>query len=54
MKSWMMLVTGPDAEIGQNLRRRIVAAAVNDFDEAFAVAREVVPWPCRSSPTDGG
>ena len=38
MKGWMMLVAGPDTEIGQNLRRRIVAAAVNDFDEAFAVA----------------
>lgn len=43
MKGWMMLVTGPDLEIGQNLRRRIVAAAVSDFDEAFAVARETIP-----------
>jgi hypothetical protein len=43
MKGWMMLVTGPDTEIGQNLRRRIVAAAVNDSDEAFAVARDTVP-----------
>ena len=43
MKGWIMLVTGPDAEIHQNLRRRIVAAAVNDFDEAFAVARDTVP-----------
>ena len=43
MKGWIMLVTGPDVEIGQNLRRRIVAAAVNDSDEAFAVARETVP-----------
>lgn len=43
MKGWMMLVTGPDMEIGQNLRRRIVAAAVDDSDEAFAVARETVP-----------
>jgi hypothetical protein len=38
-----MLVTGPASEIGQNLRRRIVAAAVNEPDEAFAVARETVP-----------
>ena len=43
MKGWMMLVTGPDTEIGQNLRRRIVAAAVDDSDEAFAVARDTVP-----------
>ena len=44
MKGWMMLVTGPDAgEIGQNLRRRIVAAAVNDSDEAYAIARDTVP-----------
>ena len=43
MKGWMMLVTEPDTEVGQNLRRRIVAAAVNDFDEAFAVARDTVP-----------
>ena len=46
MKGWMMLVTGPDSEIGQNLRRRIVAAAVNDSGEAFAVAREMVPGVC--------
>ena len=43
MNGWMMLVTGPDTEIGQNLRRRIVAAAVNDSDEAFAIARDTVP-----------
>lgn len=43
MKGWMMLVTGPDAGIGQNMRRRIVAAGVNDSDEAYAVARETVP-----------
>ena len=43
MKGWMMLVAGPDTEIGQNLRRRIVAAAVDDSDEAFAVARDTVP-----------
>ena len=43
MKGWVVLVTGPDMEIGANLRRRIVAAAVNDSDEAFAVARETVP-----------
>jgi hypothetical protein len=42
MKGWVMLVTGPDAELG-NARRRIVAAAVNDTDEAWAVARETVP-----------
>ena len=47
MKGWMMLVTGPDAEIGQNLGRRIVAAAVNDFDEAFGVARDTVPGVCQ-------
>jgi hypothetical protein len=34
MKGWLMLVTGPD----QNSRRRIVAAAVNNSDEAFAAA----------------
>ena len=43
MKGWMMLVTGPDEEIGRNLRRRIVAAAANDSDEAFAIARDTVP-----------
>ena len=43
MKGWMMLITGTDTEIGQNLRRRIVVAAVNDSDEAFAVARDTVP-----------
>lgn len=43
MQGWMMLVTGPDADVSQNLRRRIVAAAVNDSDEAFAVARDSVP-----------
>ena len=43
MVGWIMLVTGPDAEIGDNLRRRIVAAAVTDSDEAFAIARETVP-----------
>ena len=43
MKGWMMLVTGPDTEIGQNLRRRIVAIATDDSDIAFAVARETVP-----------
>ena len=43
MKGWMMLVTGPDVEIGQNLRRHIVAALVNDSDEAFAIARDTVP-----------
>ena len=43
MKGWIMLITGPDTEIGQNLRRRIVAAAVNDSDQAFAVARDTVP-----------
>jgi hypothetical protein len=42
MKGWMMLVTGPDA-IGENPRRRIVAVAVKDSDEAFAAARETVP-----------
>jgi hypothetical protein len=43
MKGWMMLVTGPDMEAGDNLRRRIVAAAVDDSDEAFTIARETVP-----------
>jgi hypothetical protein len=43
MKGWIVLVTGPDVEIGENRRRRIVAAAVNDSDEAFEVARETVP-----------
>ena len=43
MKGWIILVTGPDSEIGRNLRRHSVAAAVNDSDEAFAVARETVP-----------
>lgn len=41
MKGWIVLMTGPDAE-GLNPRRRIVAAAVNDSDEAFAVGRETV------------
>ena len=43
MKGWMMLVTGPDAATGENLRRRIVAIATSDSDEAFAVARATVP-----------
>ena len=43
MKGWIVLVMGPDAEVGENLRRRIVAAAVADSDEAFAIARETVP-----------
>ena len=43
MKGWVMLVAGPDAATGENLRRRIVAAAVDDSDEAFAVARTTVP-----------
>ena len=43
MKGWIMLVTGPDTETGQNLRRRIIAVAADDSDEAFAVARETVP-----------
>jgi hypothetical protein len=38
-----MLMTGPDASSDRNVRRRIVAAAVNDSDEAFAVGRETVP-----------
>jgi hypothetical protein len=43
MKGWVMLVTGPDAAIGENLRRRIVAVGTDDSDEAFAVARATVP-----------
>ena len=43
MRGWMMLVTGPDADTDQNLRRRIVAAVVVDSDEAFAIARKTVP-----------
>ena len=39
MKGWLILVTGPDTTIGDNLRRRIVAIATGDSDEAFAVAR---------------
>lgn len=43
MQGWMILVTGPEALIGENLRRRIVATATDDSDEAFAVARATVP-----------
>ena len=43
MKGWIVLMTGPDAGSDQNVRRRIVAAAVNDSDEAFTVCRETVP-----------
>jgi hypothetical protein len=43
VKGWIILVTGPDLGIGENLRRRIVAAAVEDSDEAFAAARTAVP-----------
>ena len=43
MKGWIMLVTEPDTETGQNLRRRIIAVAADDSDEAFAVARDTVP-----------
>jgi hypothetical protein len=43
MKGWVMLVTGPDAAVGENLRRRIVAAVVSDSDEAFNIARATVP-----------
>lgn len=42
MKGWLMLVTGPDAA-DDNLRRRIVAIATGDSDEAFNVARATVP-----------
>jgi hypothetical protein len=43
MKGWIVLMTGPDAGVSENLHRRIVAAAVSDSDEAFAVGRETVP-----------
>ena len=43
MKGWLILVTGPDATIGENLRRRIVAVATDDSDVAFTVARATVP-----------
>ena len=43
MKGWVILVTGPDAVIGENRRRRIVAVATDDSDAAFAVARATVP-----------
>ena len=43
MKGWLMLVTGPDADGDRHPRRRIVAAIVEDSDEAFAIARETVP-----------
>ena len=43
MRGWLILVTGPEAAIGENLRRRLVAAAVADSDEAFAAARAAVP-----------
>ena len=43
MTGWMMLVTGPDASTGENLRRRIVAIATDDSDVAFNVARATVP-----------
>ena len=43
MKGWVILVTGPETSTGQNLRRRIVAAATDDSDEAFAIARATVP-----------
>ena len=54
MKGWMMLVTGPDTEIGENLRRRIVAAAISDSDEAFRCPR-YSPWGYANVcwPTDG-
>ena len=43
MKAWMILVTGPDATIGENRRRRIVAVGTDDSDVAFTVARAAVP-----------
>ena len=43
MKGWIVLMTGPDAGSDHNVRRRIVAAAVNDSDEAFTIGREAVP-----------
>ena len=43
MTGWMILVTGPDATIGENLHRRIVAIATGDPDEAYAIARATVP-----------
>ena len=51
MKGWVILATGPDAAIGENLRRRIVAIGTGDSDEAFAVARATVPG---STPTSVG
>ena len=43
MKGWVILVTGPETTTGENLRRRIVAVATGDSDEAFAIARATVP-----------
>ena len=43
MKGWAVLVTGPDAAMGENRRRRIVAVPTDDSDVAFAVARATVP-----------
>jgi hypothetical protein len=43
MKGWMMLVTGPDAATGQNLRKRLVAVTADNSDEAFEAARAAVP-----------
>jgi hypothetical protein len=43
MKGWVILVTGTDAAIGENRRRRIFAVATDDSDVAFAVARATVP-----------
>jgi len=43
MQGWAILVTGPEATIGENRRRRIVAVATDDSDVAFAVARATVP-----------
>lgn len=42
MKGWVILMTGPDVA-NENRRRRIVAIATGDSDEAFAVARVTVP-----------
>jgi hypothetical protein len=39
----MMLVTGSDAAIGENLRRQIVGVGNDDSDEPFAVAHATVP-----------
>ena len=43
MNGWMLLVTGPDSENGLTPRKRLVAVAAGNTDDAFEAARADAP-----------